>query len=160
MLKERKESKRLRKHIRLQTEELGRMVTGDVVEDDEEYPLRFPLDSQLTRIYPGVFAWIPDNVSLFEDSFTIIMHLVERGVEIPLHWHEWEEAIFVAEGKMRVELENGTEETVILDVGDSLKIPENTPHRMIALEPCQLVSVTRPPLEKVQNDEAFQTACP
>ena len=80
-----------------------------------------------------------------------ILH-INVGEQLSLQYHEIkDETLYVASGRMELQVgEQGAAlETVILDTGDSRRIPPGTVHRMRALETCDVFEVSTPHLDDV-----------
>lgn len=52
----------------------------------------------------------------------------EPGYVAPMHWHPYDEVLFVVEGATEVWLQGGEAEALTLSEGDCVVLPANVPH--------------------------------
>ena len=52
----------------------------------------------------------------------------QPGYEAALHWHPYDEILHVLEGTAEAWLEGGQDKPVVLERGDTITFPANTPH--------------------------------
>ncbi len=78
---------------------------------------------------------------------------LRKGASVPEHRHHNEQVTTLEQGRMRFILD-GAE--VILNAGESLHIPPNTPHSAEVLEDVVAVDVFSPPREDwIRGDDAY-----
>jgi mannose-6-phosphate isomerase-like protein (cupin superfamily) len=76
---------------------------------------------------------------------------VNAGHALSLQYHnKKDETIFLWSGRMLFEIdENGTRVTRELKIGEAVRIPPPTVHRMTAIEDCDIFEVSTPELDDV-----------
>jgi len=75
------------------------------------------------------------------DNMTTAYWEVEAGAELPLHSHEHEQVSNVTEGKFEFNLDG---EVRVLEPGDVVVIPSNTPHSGKAVTDCTIIDTFNP----------------
>lgn len=106
---------------------------------------RVPHTEKLNEISEG---WSTRKVEQ-SDEYDIWTLNGNKKAELPQHSHKDKtEVILVLSGscKLYIITEDGVEECIHLHQFDSMPIPSETKHRLIATEDVKLISVFRPPL--------------
>ncbi len=76
-----------------------------------------------------------------EKLMIVKVHLA-AGAELPSHSHPHEQATYVLSGRLRFTL---GDQTVDLSAGQSIGIPSNVPHRVVATEETMVLDSFSPP---------------
>jgi quercetin dioxygenase-like cupin family protein len=85
------------------------------------------------------------------DRLMIAHVYLDKGAEVPRHFHENEQISYILSGALHFWLGAEGEREVTVRAGEVLVIPSNLPHRALALEDTLDVDVFNPPRQDWLN---------
>ena len=84
------------------------------------------------------------------DRMTVARIHLKEGAHVPTHQHEAEQVVNVLQGRLRVEVEG---EVLDVGAGESLVLPGNVPHGVVAVEDSIVLDVFAPAREDWRRGE-------
>jgi len=91
--------------------------------------------------------------AIHTQNMTIARLQLQKDATVPEHFHVHEQVATVEQGALKFFIEG---KEVILRAGESLAIPSNVPHGVIALEDTVVTDVFSPPREDwIKGDDAY-----
>lgn len=90
---------------------------------------------------------------LHGEKLTLARLILRRGAEVPEHQHSNEQITTLLEGRLMFSIAG---EPLELSAGESLVIPPNVPHRVVALEDAVALDVFAPVREDwIRGEDAY-----
>lgn len=84
---------------------------------------------------------IAQKVLTYSDSLMMVEVSFKKDAEDGLHYHPHEQISYISKGSFRFVLDG---EEKVVEAGDSILIPSDTPHNAFALEDASMVNVFTP----------------
>ena len=87
------------------------------------------------------------------DGLTIARLTIAKGAAVPAHRHVNEQVATVEKGALKFDLDG---QEIVLNAGQSLAIPPNVPHGVVALEDTLVVDVFTPRRQDwIDGDDSY-----
>ncbi len=97
------------------------------------------------KVLPGIKGPVYHSTSLTLGQFTL-----EKGAEIPRHYHPQEQLTYLIEGQMEFIINN---EIKLLKPGMAAFVPPNAPHSAKAITKCKILDCFHPVYEGHMDKE-------